>query len=323
MTQPLFTIVIPVHNKAPHLERCLGSVFGQTCQDFEVVAVDDASTDGSAERLARVDDDRFRLLSRETPGKGGYAARNLAIEQARGRWVAFMDADDSWRPDHLTGLKAAMGTDDGSIAMVASGHMILGLGVPVEDRVSRRLPSGDRKLIDLDFPAFLSLWLQIGECPVWTSAIAVRQQTVRAIGGFPAARCVRGGDKDTWLRMAAQGRVVISPQPTANYHMDASNMVTRTAPLCLPHCLEASALALQQSMAATSSGKPEAAAAARLLRQLIAHERFSYVLETARRGTTPPFSLLRTAGLPKPGNALRLAAILLRNRLGRNSRMAA
>lgn len=325
MAEPLFSVVIPVHDKAPHLPRCLDSVFAQTDGDFEILAIDDASTDGSSEILAQVADPRFRLFHRDRPGPGGYAARNHGIAQARGTWIAFLDADDSWQPGHLAQLRALLDGDDGTIALASTGHVIRTTDGDVEDRVTRRLPSDRRGPIDLDFPAFLRLWLDIAECPVWTSAIAVRRSLASQGGGFPERRCRRGGDKDTWLRLAAAGRVVIAPQPTATYHMDSVNMVTRAAPLSLPHCLEASALALAETAQARSNGDPAAAEAARLLRRLVARERFNYVLETARRGITPSLTTLRGAGAPDAASALRLLAILLRNRLrpGRGRQAAA
>ena len=89
----------------------------------------------------------------------------------------------------------------------------------------------------LDFRALLTAWLDLKECPVWTSAAAFRRQALIDAGLFPAGRCVRGGDKDLWLRVARNTEVVAAPGTTAIYHRDATNMVTRRNSTDARHCL--------------------------------------------------------------------------------------
>ena len=102
---PFFTAVIPVYNKGPHVARAIKSVLDQTFQDFELVLVNDASTDNSLAEMKRFADPRIRILHRDSPGTGGYAARNLGIGEAKAEWVAFLDADDEWYPKHLERMK--------------------------------------------------------------------------------------------------------------------------------------------------------------------------------------------------------------------------
>jgi glycosyltransferase involved in cell wall biosynthesis len=85
--------------------RSVGSVLNQTFRDFELIIINDASTDGSVEEVQKFNDPRIRLLHRDEPGPGGYAARNLGIKEARGKWIAFLDADDEWYPEHLWKMK--------------------------------------------------------------------------------------------------------------------------------------------------------------------------------------------------------------------------
>ncbi len=99
---PLVSVIMPVFNAASFLDESLGSVLAQSRPDWELLAVDDGSTDGSAARLAgwAARDPRIRVLA--TGGnKGAGAARNCAFERARGRYLAFLDADDQWHPDKL------------------------------------------------------------------------------------------------------------------------------------------------------------------------------------------------------------------------------
>src|SRR4029434_1166221 len=88
--------VIPVYNKEPYVVRAIASVLAQTRPVDEIIIVDDASTDGSRRQIEQFRDPRIKLLQRAEPGAGGYAARNLAIHHATSRWIAFLDADDSW-----------------------------------------------------------------------------------------------------------------------------------------------------------------------------------------------------------------------------------
>ena len=89
------SIVIPLFNKASYVERALDSIRGQTFNDFEVIVVDDGSTDAGASVVARYSDSRVRLITQSNAGPG--PARNAGIAEAIGDLVAFLDADDEWQ----------------------------------------------------------------------------------------------------------------------------------------------------------------------------------------------------------------------------------
>ena len=108
MIDPRFSVVIPVHNKERHVAAAIASAMGQTLPPCEVIAIDDASTDRSAAIVAAIAHPKVRLYSRDVPGPGGYAARNLGIEKSTGTWIAFLDADDIWGHDHLADIAAAI-----------------------------------------------------------------------------------------------------------------------------------------------------------------------------------------------------------------------
>jgi len=98
MANPLISVVIPTYNREHCVRQSLDSVFGQTFKDFEVIVVDDGSTDGTVEILKSYGD-RIRLICQKNAGAG--AARNTAIRVAQGKYVAFLDSDDQWRPEKL------------------------------------------------------------------------------------------------------------------------------------------------------------------------------------------------------------------------------
>lgn len=231
-------VVIPLYNKRPHIERALKSVFAQTEPAAEIFVVDDASTDGGLDEVVRYHDERLRILRRPEPGPGGYAARNMAVLRAQSDWIAFLDADDAWRPDHLATIRTTIeqAQEPERIGGVFAGYSnIWPDGRSEPDRYTRRTGRNDARI--LDFAALLTTWLDLKECPVWTSASAFRRQALIDAGLFPAGRCVRGGDKDLWLRVARSAPMVAAPGMTAIYHRDAINMVTRKSSTDARHCL--------------------------------------------------------------------------------------
>ena len=99
VSRPAVSVVIPLYNKDKYIARALDSVFGQTCQDFEVIVVDDGSTDNGAEIVRSYKDRRLRFIRQANAGPG--AARNHGIQESRAPLLAFLDADDEWLPEFL------------------------------------------------------------------------------------------------------------------------------------------------------------------------------------------------------------------------------
>ena len=95
----MISVVIPLYNKEHQIAETLRSVLEQTFQDFEVVIVDDGSTDKSSEEALKIRDPRIRFVRQENAGVS--AARNRGIEEARFDLIAFLDADDRWKPEYL------------------------------------------------------------------------------------------------------------------------------------------------------------------------------------------------------------------------------
>lgn len=100
MSLPLVTVIIPAHNRAKTIGYCLDSVVRQTYNNIEVIVVDDCSTDETVEVVKRCPDDRVRCITL-TKNMGAQAARNKAIQEAKGEWIAFQDSDDEWMPAKL------------------------------------------------------------------------------------------------------------------------------------------------------------------------------------------------------------------------------
>ena len=103
---PFFTVIIPVYNRANVLGDAIRSVLAQTCQDFEIVIVDDGSRDDPGAVVAAFHDPRLRFVRQEN--EGGGTARNTAIDAAAGRFIAPLDSDDVFLPHHLETMKALL-----------------------------------------------------------------------------------------------------------------------------------------------------------------------------------------------------------------------
>lgn len=213
---PLFSVVIPVHNKGRLLLDSLNSVQSQTFRDFEVVVVDDASTDDCIQSVEHFLCLPLRLLHRPIPGPGGYAARNFGIREALGEWIAFLDADDLWLPQHLAVAAAAI-EDHPEAAILCTGFQEH-LGGRVE---TIAVPS----TVCLSSAVMMRLYAH--RDLFHTNSMVVRRDALLAAGGFPEQGVRRGGDHSLWLRLILLGfPVVLEASVTSRYRRDHSGVVS-------------------------------------------------------------------------------------------------
>lgn len=229
MADVSFSIIIPVHNKEPHLERSINSVLAQTYSNFELIIVDDASTDGSSEKLEQFTDSRIKRFKRDTPGPGGYAARNLGIDNAAHQWICFLDADDAYEPDLLENLNTTINANPG-VTMLGWGWSLTGNG--------NSYPNGYFAKYKDVRPAHYSFtltdFLKGPPRIIWTGALSINKSIFAKAGNFPEHRCIRGGDVDLWIRClyASENNIFINKN-LSWYHIDSVNMVTKKArPTC-------------------------------------------------------------------------------------------
>ncbi|MEM7568818.1 MAG: glycosyltransferase family A protein [Pseudomonadota bacterium] len=265
---PRFSVIIPVHNKERHVAAALQSALGQSLAPYEIIVIDDASSDSSA-AIVQHFENQVRILARDVPGPGGYAARNLGIQEATGEWIAFLDADDIWSPSHLADLaKALQNAPTAGCLCSRYDHVYADKRIP--SRAGERLLQAAHTAVDFD--GFLDIWLEQGECPIWTSASAFKRDVLLKAGLFPAGKAKRGGDKDLWLRAAALARFAYAPAPSAEFHRDADNKVSHSAKIIGLPILVETARALAQTAL-----KPTQKRLRRLINQQIAfYARFSF-----------------------------------------------
>lgn len=203
---PFFSIVVPLYNKEKHIGRTLRSALAQTFANFEIIVVDDGSRDGSVRVVSSFSDHRIILVQR--PNGGVSAARNAGIEAARGSWIAFLDADDWYHPQHLAVLAEVISSHDGAqvaascFRTIPEEHLSTFEGWPL----MRDAPLS--QLIN-DLPA---RWMH--STPFFTSSIAVKRSHLLAQQPcFPIGES-HGEDLDLWFRLAELGPIAYSPIPT-------------------------------------------------------------------------------------------------------------
>ena len=217
---PNVTAIIPLYNKRAEIARAIGSVLAQTHPDVTVLVVDDASTDGSDEIVRQHGNPRVVLVRQEH--RGAAAARNRGIKEARTDLIAFLDADDEWKPDFLkTTLALAERYPDAGLWATAFEEVSED-GRRRERLGFRRVPARpEGGLID-DF--FLSM---LKFPPVCSSNVLGRKSIFEKTGGFPEAE-VLAEDWDTWTRIALRYKIAFSPTIEMIYHADASNRAEKS-----------------------------------------------------------------------------------------------
>lgn len=222
-----FTVVVPLYNKAPHVKRALDSILYQTLTDFELLVINDASTDGSVDEVLKFSDPRLRLMHRDTPGPGGYAARNLGISEARGKWIAFLDADDEWFPDHLEKMaELAEHFPDAQFLSCGWKNAWPGGKVQPDAFYSAYASDGPREISFHEYLCFC-----IRQMPPTNTYVACLRNNDYAKEIFPAGKAKRGGDLHAWaLYLGKTKKLAWSPHLGAVYNRDVINSVTQSAP---------------------------------------------------------------------------------------------
>ncbi|GEL69066.1 glycosyltransferase family 2 protein [Myxococcus virescens] len=183
---PFFSVIIPTYNRARLLEAALASVFAQEERDFEVLVVDDGSTDDTLETLARYGE-QVRVLSQRNAGPG--TARNLGIQEARGTYVAFLDSDDVWFPWTLATYRQVLEAEGTSLVL---GTAALFSRAETLATVSRE------PLQVLRFADYLAS--AEDRTPRTACVLAVRTEALRRVGGFTPLR-ISGEDYDLLYRL--------------------------------------------------------------------------------------------------------------------------
>jgi hypothetical protein len=183
---PCASVIIPTYQRRDYVKRAVESVLAQTYPDFELIVVDDGSTDGTGAALAALDP---RLRYHRQPHRGVAAARNAGLRLARGEIVAFLDSDDRWLSHHLEVVTEALARHPAAVLVCTCPGL----------HVAGRQKARDACLVDA-LPHMLGTLGLVG----YTPCIAVRRHALLEVGGFNE-RLPVAEDHELWLRLSARG----------------------------------------------------------------------------------------------------------------------
>jgi glycosyltransferase involved in cell wall biosynthesis len=222
---PLISVVIPVFNGATTIAMTIQSVLAQTCQDFEILVIDDGSIDDTLGYLDAIQDDRLWVYSFENAGVS--TSRNRGLQLAIGRYCTFLDADDCWTPEKLQRQCQAL---EASREWPSGGAAVAYSWVDYIDAQGDPLRPGSHLTVNGDALAHLLLmnFLENG------SNLLVKTRVARQVGGFDPAM-TPAEDWDYALRLAWAAHFVCVPQAQVLYRLlplSASAQVSKTESSC-------------------------------------------------------------------------------------------
>lgn len=209
-----FSVVIPLYNKAHSVARTIDSVLGQTHIDFELIIVNDGSTDDSLEVVANIKDDRIRIIS--TENRGVSAARNKGVAVANSDYIAFLDADDYWEPSFLTT----------QAALIDAFPKAALYGFNYADVINGQIKAYNQGMGD-SFCGYVEDYFGTSHGDLFcSSSIVIGKQAFERVGGFDE-RIHYAEDLDLWYRLILRYPVVYCNQVLAYYNKDAENRVEK------------------------------------------------------------------------------------------------
>ncbi len=206
---PFFSVIIPLYNKADYISECLESALNQSFDDYEIVIVNDGSTDSSVAKVESFTSTKIKLFHQDNLGASN--ARNNAASFAKGTYIAFLDADDIWKPNHLECIKANInflptaGLYANNYAIKYSKTQVLPAKLDVN------LSQSQPMVIDDFFKASMQDTL------VWTSAAAINKDKFFDYHRFNT-NYATSEDLDLWIRIALKESVVFNPESTMIYN---------------------------------------------------------------------------------------------------------
>lgn len=220
---PKFSVIITIYNKEAYLVNTITSVLSQTFQDFEIIVVNDGSTDNSLAAISNFSDDRIRIINQ--PNKGASAARNTGIKNATTKHLAFLDGDDEWHSHFLEEINILIEKFPlESIYATAIQLKENNNAYPVKYSLSS---TKQHQIIDY-FKGSMNRTL------LSASSIVIKKEAFNIVGFFDET-LKSGEDTDMWIRFGLKYPIAFSTRVSANYNQfsdSLSNTSTNTNQKC-------------------------------------------------------------------------------------------
>lgn len=210
------SIVIPLYNKEKHILDTIKCIENQTFKNYEIIVVNDGSTDNSQKIVESYTGCSLRIISQKN--QGAAHARNVGVKSAKFDYVAFLDADDYWESNYLESMVNLI-EEYPDAGIYGSNYTIIENG----------------KSHVLEYPGivlekgYIENYFISGKMytPLWTSAVIIKKELFIKLGGFPT-KCKVCEDIDLWCRIAATQKIAYINKPLARYIRDSINMLSRT-----------------------------------------------------------------------------------------------
>ncbi len=209
------SVVIPTYNSSMFILDAVESVYKQNYPVEEIIVVDDGSTDNTC-RLLESHRNRIKYVYQDNAGPG--AARNRGVALASGDWIAFLDSDDRWEPNHIEKLIEASKRNTNAV-MVYCGKRFVDAEGKMLDHIplQKKFPSG-WIFKDLFYANYISS----------TSVVMIRRATFLGVGGFDEKFRFIAEDYDLWIRVAAVAPIIGVPEYTVLYRRHENNLTLQT-----------------------------------------------------------------------------------------------
>lgn len=211
---PKISVIIPLYNKAQHIARTLDSVFAQSFVDFEVIVVDDGSTDNGADIVRDYHDRRFRLIQQKNAGPG--AARNRGIREARADYITFLDADDEWLPGFLEISYERLSGNESLISTV-----LYGFPDGYDDENYHRFEGGIWRLPNNLRPESVKCELDSIHS---AGCVMCHRSIFQKYGYFYENKCSYGEDSYLWLKVLLNEPILRIDRMLMIYHIELSSL---------------------------------------------------------------------------------------------------
>lgn len=204
---PFFSVIIPLYNKEKYIKKTLETVFRQTFTDFELIVVNDGSSDDSLQVVSQFDDKRIVLLNKENGGVS--SARNVGISSSKGEWICFLDADDELYSDALEHYHKLI-VEHSEAKIVAAGC----------DQTNKKYPQSDKVSWIRDYDKEEAIMVaKTGMAVLNSDCICVKRECFDTVGVFNE-NYTHGEDIDMWFRLSLQYPILKSEKAIALYVTD-------------------------------------------------------------------------------------------------------
>lgn len=208
---PQFSVIIPLYNKAPYVQKTVGSVLAQTFGDYELIIIDNGSTDGSSEIVAGFTDPRIRIVRLEK-NVGVSNARNKGVELSTAPYITFLDADDWWEPTFLEEMSRLIARHPDA-GIYGTNYWI------VKNGKKRIAPIGVEETFIEGEINYCQVYAKTLCMPLTSITVAMPRAVFDETGGFKP-HLKLGEDFDLWIRIALKHKVVLLNKPLSNYNQD-------------------------------------------------------------------------------------------------------